>query len=169
MCAPFLVCTSQSARHFWRQTAMFMHCRAGRHEAALTRGALEPCSSLRQVWELLPTQNLDCDFLQDVRIAFIAAGSAACHCMAGSVTGKLFTWGRNEASLALWSPGSPYRVAQESDHYAFMTDITGLVVAHVPFVTGVLPTERTAGAWRPDSEEHSNCRRGLGKAGDHCR
>ena len=33
---------------------------------------------------------------QDVRIAFIAAGSAACHCLAGGVDGKLYTWGRNE-------------------------------------------------------------------------
>ena len=33
---------------------------------------------------------------QDVRIAFIAAGSAACHCLAGGVDGRLYTWGRNE-------------------------------------------------------------------------
>ena len=34
--------------------------------------------------------------MQDVRIAFIAAGSAACHCLAGGMDGKLYTWGRNE-------------------------------------------------------------------------
>lgn len=32
----------------------------------------------------------------DVKIRFIAAGSAACHCIAGDMDGRCFTWGRNE-------------------------------------------------------------------------
>lgn len=34
--------------------------------------------------------------LMDVRIAFIAAGSAACHCIVADVAGVCYTWGRNE-------------------------------------------------------------------------
>ncbi|KAK9806651.1 hypothetical protein WJX73_004262 [Symbiochloris irregularis] len=34
--------------------------------------------------------------LQDVRITFVAAGSAASHCIVGDVDGRCFTWGRNE-------------------------------------------------------------------------
>eukprot|EP00775_Hariotina_reticulata_P006166 gene6166-6404_t len=34
--------------------------------------------------------------LLDVKIAFIAAGSSAVHCIAGDVNGVCYTWGRNE-------------------------------------------------------------------------
>jgi hypothetical protein len=34
--------------------------------------------------------------LQDVQVAFIAAGSAAAHCIVGDVNGVCYTWGRNE-------------------------------------------------------------------------
>jgi hypothetical protein len=33
-------------------------------------------------------------------VQFIAAGSAACHCIIGDVDGRCFTWGRNEVLLA---------------------------------------------------------------------
>ena len=36
--------------------------------------------------------------LQGIKIAFIAAGSAAVHCIAGDMDGRLYTWGRNEVS-----------------------------------------------------------------------
>lgn len=34
--------------------------------------------------------------LMGVKIRFIAAGAAACHCIAGDMDGRCFTWGRNE-------------------------------------------------------------------------
>ncbi|GMH42697.1 hypothetical protein BSKO_10616 [Bryopsis sp. KO-2023] len=34
--------------------------------------------------------------LMGVKIRFVAAGSAACHCIAGDMDGRCFTWGRNE-------------------------------------------------------------------------
>ncbi|KAK9864895.1 hypothetical protein WJX84_004668 [Apatococcus fuscideae] len=34
--------------------------------------------------------------LQTIRIRFVAAGSAACHCVIGDLEGKCYTWGRNE-------------------------------------------------------------------------
>lgn len=48
--------------------------------------------------------------MQDIRIAFIAAGSAACHCLAGGVDGKLYTWGRNEVSSQQGQAESPCMV-----------------------------------------------------------
>ena len=36
-----------------------------------------------------------CSF-QDVKITFIAAGSAACHSVAIDQDGKCYVWGRNE-------------------------------------------------------------------------
>eukprot|EP00879_Flechtneria_rotunda_P014497 GHRR01015149.1.p1 GENE.GHRR01015149.1~~GHRR01015149.1.p1 ORF type:complete len:445 (+),score=126.49 GHRR01015149.1:103-1437(+) len=33
---------------------------------------------------------------QDVKVAFIAAGSAAAHCIVGDINGVCYTWGRNE-------------------------------------------------------------------------
>jgi hypothetical protein len=36
--------------------------------------------------------------LQGIKVAFIAAGSAAVHCIIGDMNGNCFTWGRNEAS-----------------------------------------------------------------------
>mmetsp|Transcript_4294 Transcript_4294/g.9316 ORF Transcript_4294/g.9316 Transcript_4294/m.9316 type:complete len:473 (+) Transcript_4294:148-1566(+) len=34
--------------------------------------------------------------LEGIRIAFVAAGSTAVHCLAGDTEGRLYTWGRNE-------------------------------------------------------------------------
>lgn len=34
--------------------------------------------------------------LDNVPVAFVAAGASAVHCLAGAVDGRLFTWGRNE-------------------------------------------------------------------------
>ncbi|KAK9917811.1 hypothetical protein WJX75_008519 [Coccomyxa subellipsoidea] len=34
--------------------------------------------------------------LLDVKVQFIAAGSASCHCIIGDVEGRCYTWGRNE-------------------------------------------------------------------------
>ena len=34
--------------------------------------------------------------LTGVKIRFVAAGSAACHCLALDVNGLCYTWGRNE-------------------------------------------------------------------------
>lgn len=43
--------------------------------------------------------------LQDVKIAFIAAGSAAAHCIVGDVNGVCYTWGRNEVLRLLLLQG----------------------------------------------------------------
>jgi alpha-tubulin suppressor-like RCC1 family protein len=51
---------------------------------------------------------------QGVRVAFIAAGSAACHSIIADVHGACYTWGRNEkgqASAAARPPGHPPRPA----------------------------------------------------------
>lgn len=37
--------------------------------------------------------------VQGIRIRFVAAGSAACHCIVGDMDGKCYTWGRNEVRL----------------------------------------------------------------------
>jgi hypothetical protein len=34
--------------------------------------------------------------VQDVKVAFVAAGSAAVHCIIGDINGVCYTWGRNE-------------------------------------------------------------------------
>lgn len=34
--------------------------------------------------------------LMDVKVQYIAAGSASCHCIIGDVEGRCYTWGRNE-------------------------------------------------------------------------
>lgn len=82
----------------------------GRHVACTAHGMLSIYLSLVQKGLRAPLHStarhtgglhqildLQCG-MQDVRIAFIAAGSAACHCLAGGVDGKLYTWGRNEVS-----------------------------------------------------------------------
>lgn len=34
--------------------------------------------------------------VQDVKVKFIAAGSASSHCILGDMEGRCYTWGRNE-------------------------------------------------------------------------
>jgi alpha-tubulin suppressor-like RCC1 family protein len=40
--------------------------------------------------------------LQGIDIAFVASGSASCHCIALDVNGRCFTWGRNEDGIIFW-------------------------------------------------------------------
>lgn len=44
---------------------------------------------------------------QRVKVAFIAAGSAACHSIIGDINGLCYTWGRNEVRLG--RPACPLR------------------------------------------------------------
>jgi hypothetical protein len=41
-----------------------------------------------------------CCVAQGIKVMFIAAGSAAVHCIAGDVNGVCYTWGRNEVGGA---------------------------------------------------------------------
>ncbi|CAK0738461.1 hypothetical protein CVIRNUC_001046 [Coccomyxa viridis] len=68
----------------------------GRNIAGKKKGAADAADASRaeKYPNLVSPRQLKA--LVDVRIAFIAAGSAACHCLAGGMDGKLYTWGRNE-------------------------------------------------------------------------
>ena len=65
----------------------------------LSRAGSGTITELKQYLGGITSQNhADMDFvpLQDVKVQFIAAGSASCHCIIGDVEGRCYTWGRNE-------------------------------------------------------------------------
>ena len=81
--------------------------------------------------------------VQGVKIKFVAAGSAACHCIAGDADGKCYTWGRNEVSL--WSrrlTPTP-DTAEPEERYWLMCNISVLQrgqLGHGDLVQYNLPT-----------------------------
>ena len=42
---------------------------------------------------------------QGIRIATVAAGPCAVHCMAIDMDGRLYSWGRNEVRMHSWDAG----------------------------------------------------------------
>ncbi len=117
--------------------------------------------------------------IQDVRIAFIAAGSAACHCIAGGVDGKLYTWGRNEVCLR--SPADLcYPPSVSPATFSSVVQSSLLASSHlvsIPVLQARMlcshcccaRAERAARARRLDTEECAHCCSSLSKPGSHRR
>lgn len=67
---------------------------------ALLVGGCELPARLRAARATLESRHVAAARPQEVKIAFIAAGSSAAHCIAGDVNGVCYTWGRNEVRAA---------------------------------------------------------------------
>ena len=96
--------------------------------------------------------------LQGVKVAFIAAGSAACHSIIGDVNGLCYTWGRNEVRLRGRGRGG-CALAAFSAHLpqAGRRAARKLPRSHVPGLRPCGPAARRRASWARATSSSATC------------